>query len=475
MLQRKFVIVLIMLLFTFNMYGQSVSTKLDTGVQKLLKDEQFKHAQLSLYVVDGITAKVVFDYNGQLGLSPASCQKVITSVSAFEMLGKGYQYKTYVGYDQYPNDGVLKSNLIISGNGDPTLGSQRWTSTSEQTILAGILNILRKNKIRQIEKSVIADDIGFTTDPLPNGWVWEDMGNYYGAGAWGLNWRENQFDITFKTGKTVDDIAEIVSTKPAGILKEYVFTNFVTTGPKGSGDNGYLFSAPFHRNIIARGTVPISDKGFTISGSIPDPPAAFAKALNFHLKDNGIIISGQPSGNSGNLVNKKNTMAAIHQLDSILSPTLDSINYWFLKKSVNLFGEAMVKTIAFVRSNIGSTDTGLAIIKEFWSKRGIDKSAIKIIDGSGLSPANKVTTHSLVTVLQYAKAKVWFPSFYNALPVMNGMRIKDGYISGVRSYAGYIKTSSGKEYTFSFIVNNFDGNAGTVRKKMLDLLTLIDN
>ena len=388
---------------------------------------------------------------------------------------KNYQYKTYVGYDKQLIDGVLKSNLIITGTGDPSLGSGRWSSTSEQTVLASIISILKKNKIRQIQGSIISDDIGFTTEPIPAGWVWEDIGNYYGAGAWGLNWRENQFDITFKTGKAVDDITEIVSTKPAGILKEYVFTNFVTTGLKGSGDNGYLFSAPFHRNIIARGTVPISDKGFTISGSMPDPPASFAKALNVYLKDNGMIVSDQASGNSGSLVSKKSTFVATHHLDSILSPPLDSINYWFLKKSVNLFGEALVKTIAFVRSNIGSTDTGLAIIKEFWSKRGIDKSAIKIIDGSGLSPANRVTTHSLVMVLQYAKSKAWFPSFYNALPVMNGMRMKDGYINGVRSYAGYIKTSSGQEYTFSFIVNNFDGNAGMVRKKMWELLSLMDN
>ena len=86
--QRKFVIVLTLLLSAFNLYSQSVSTKLDTVIQKLLKDDQFKHAQLSLYVVDGKTGRVVFDYNSQLGLSPASCQKVITSVTAFEMLGK---------------------------------------------------------------------------------------------------------------------------------------------------------------------------------------------------------------------------------------------------------------------------------------------------------------------------------------------------------------------------------------------------
>ena len=166
-------------------------------------------------------------------------------------------------------------------------------------------------------------------------------------------------------------------------------------------------------------------------------------------------------------------MHAQNVLDSILSPSLDSINYWFLKKSINLYGEAFVKTIAYEKTGAGNTDTGIAIIKDFWSKKGIEKSTLKIIDGSGLSSANRVTTDALVTIMQYAKQQNWFSSFYNALPEMNGIKMKDGSISGVRSYTGYIKSKDGNEYTFSFIVNNFDGSPGTVREKMWKVLDIL--
>jgi D-alanyl-D-alanine carboxypeptidase/D-alanyl-D-alanine-endopeptidase (penicillin-binding protein 4) len=156
-----------------------------------------------------------------------------------------------------------------------------------------------------------------------------------------------------------------------------------------------------------------------------------------------------------------------------LSPSLDSINYWFLKKSINLYGEAFVKTIAYQKTGFGSTDSGIAIIKDFWNRNGIEKSALNIIDGSGLSPANRVTTNALVTVMQYARQQKWFPSFYYDLPEMNGIKMKDGYINGVRSYTGYVKSQSGVEYTFSFIVNNFDGNPGTVREKMWRVLDIL--
>ena len=94
-------------------------------------------------------------------------------------------------------------------------------------------------------------------------------------------------------------------------------------------------------------------------------------------------------------------------------------------------------------------------------------------DGSGLSPSNRVTTKALVTVLQFAKQQKWFPSFYNALPEMNGIKMKDGYIGGVRSYTGYIKSKNGTEYTFAFIANNFDGSPATVREKMWQVLNIL--
>ena len=62
-------------------FGQNVQARLSMAVKGLEKDEQFKHAIISLYVVDSKTGNVVFDRNSQVGLAPASCQKVVTSVS----------------------------------------------------------------------------------------------------------------------------------------------------------------------------------------------------------------------------------------------------------------------------------------------------------------------------------------------------------------------------------------------------------
>lgn len=93
-----------------------------------------------------------------------------------------------------------------------------------------------------------------------------------------------------------------------------------------------------------------------------------------------------------------------------------------------------------------------------------------IIDGSGLSPQNRITTEFLVKVLQYATDKPWFNSFYNALPLYNNMILKSGTIGGVKSFAGYHTSKAGVNYTVAFIVNNFEGTAINIVKKMYTVL-----
>jgi D-alanyl-D-alanine carboxypeptidase/D-alanyl-D-alanine-endopeptidase (penicillin-binding protein 4) len=72
--------------------------------------------------------------------------------------------------------------------------------------------------------------------------------------------------------------------------------------------------------------------------------------------------------------------------------------------------------------------------------------------------------------MEYARKQSWFSSFYNALPIISGIKMKSGSIGGVISYTGYIKSKNNEQYTFSFVINNYDGNDNEVRRKMWKLL-----
>ncbi|MBL7703003.1 MAG: D-alanyl-D-alanine carboxypeptidase/D-alanyl-D-alanine-endopeptidase [Ferruginibacter sp.] len=456
----KTVYLIIGLLVSSISFAQKPEEKLVNAFKAFENDSQFKHAIISLYVVDSKTGKVVFDKNSETGLAPASCLKVVTSAASFELLGKDYRYQTAFGYDGTIEGNTLNGNLIIKTSGDPALGSWRWKATVMDSVLQKIIALLKSKNIKAITGDLIVDDTKWSTQATPRGWTWDDMGNYYGAGARAFNWHENQYDLNIKPGKKVGDSVEIIGTEP---LMTVALVNELTTAKSGSGDNSVIYLPEDGTIGYVRGTV--GTEISKVSGSIPNVMDVFVDQLKKYLQLSDISFNGKIRREIIPPANK--TQLNFH------SPSFDSINYWFLQKSVNLFGEAFVKTIAYEKTGFGSTDTGINIIRDFWVKNGIEKSALHNIDGSGLSPGNRITTNALVSVMQYAKKQSWYPSFYNALPLQNGIKMKSGYIGGVRSYTGYIRSKAGTDYTFAFIINNYDGSPGAVREKMWKLLDVL--
>jgi D-alanyl-D-alanine carboxypeptidase/D-alanyl-D-alanine-endopeptidase (penicillin-binding protein 4) len=215
-----------------------------------------------------------------------------------------------------------------------------------------------------------------------------------------------------------------------------------------------------------RGTTPVNENHFTISGAMPHPAAQLALTLEAALKDEPVEKIAKDYSAQNNLQQAK-------VFYTYTSPVLDSIIFHFLRRSINLYGEALLKTMAYNYTKAGNTDSGVSVIHNFWKDKGIEPYAINIVDGSGLSPSNRVTTLSLVTVMEYAKKQKWFPSFYDALPTISGIKMKSGSINGVISYTGYIKGKDNNQYTFSFVVNNYDGSGNEVRKKMWKLLGIL--
>ncbi|RYY32872.1 MAG: hypothetical protein EOP46_17880 [Sphingobacteriaceae bacterium] len=197
---RKPLLLLSFLLIYGQTYAQTLQQQLQTAFGKLQQDSQCRYASVSLTVLDAKTGEQVFAANPNMGLASASTLKVITSVTAFNLLGKDFKYQTKLGYNGTIANGVLTGDIIIRGGGDPTLGSWRWTSTKTEVILNQLVAALQKAGIKKVTGSVIGDDTAYGTQAIPDGWIWQDVGNYYGGGINALSWHENQFDIKLTTG-----------------------------------------------------------------------------------------------------------------------------------------------------------------------------------------------------------------------------------------------------------------------------------
>lgn len=447
------------LLVVSGSHSQTVSQKIQKAFQQFEADSQLKHAISSLYVVDASTGQVVFDKNSQVGLAPASTQKIITSVTAFEILGKDFRYRTSIALDQTGGN----NNLHIYGNGDPTLGSWRWINTSEYEIKKRWVKALQATKLKKID-FVFFETNGWQNETIPDGWIWQDIGNYYGAGAEVFNWRENQFDIILKSGERVGDKVQVVKTVP--FVYNLQFESLLRSAAKGTGDNAYVYyPLSKHRGLI-RGTIPVGENSFTISAALPSASQQFFKTLIDTLK----TVSIKMPDETVLILPAKNHTPNVSTLHTEYSPPLDSIIYWFNKKSINLYGEALIKTFGIEKKGFASTDSGVSVVRDFWKNKGLDENELNIYDGSGLSPLNRVTTHAQVEILKYAKTKEWFSLFYNSLPEYNGMKMKSGTISDVKGFCGYHKSKDGKEYIFSFLVNNYSDRSSVLVGKMYKVL-----
>ena len=165
------------------------------------------------------------------------------------------------------------------------------------------------------------------------------------------------------------------------------------------------------------------------------------------------------------------------------SPSLEKIIYYTNLHSNNQYAEGIFRTIALKKAGFGSNAQAIQVVTNHLKSKDFDTNGLFISDGSGLSRSNAVTAGHLTKVLymMWSDSTTKLP-FMNSLPVAgvsgslrslgkgtaleNNLRAKSGYITRVRSYAGYLKTKSGKDICMSVIITNFNGTPTDTKKKM---------
>lgn len=481
--------VLIFGLFLLSNSTSFAQTAIEQAIERLAKTPSLKNGSLSVSVIDVETGRLVASNQPHQSLIPASSLKVVTTSIALQLLGADYRFKTYLEYDgTIDSEGVLHGNIYIRGGGDPTLGSHHFAAAKKvDEILTLFKEAIVAKGIRKIAGKIIGDASFFDTAVSGRSWLWEDLGNYYGAGAWGLNWYENLFFLDFRQNKTLGGQPSIESIRPE--IPNLVLINEVKLAAKGSGDNAYIFGSPYSYTRFVRGTIPVGSKQFTVKGSIPDPPFFAAYSLMKTLSEVGIETT-EVASSLLQLKKEGHQSQPRTNLMTFESPDLKTIVEETNLKSVNLYCESLLRTIGKERGGVGSAEKGLSIIIEQLRKRKMNTDGFFMEDGSGLSVRNAVSSFHLATVMRLiAKDKKWYDAFYTSLPLAGRsgslkylfkgsvaekrIRAKSGGMSRVRSYTGFAQTKSGKQLAFSIIANDFSGLSGAIRDKMEVLMTAL--
>lgn len=447
--------------------AQSLQQKLQSAFNRLQLDSQCRYASVSLTVLDVKTGEQVFAVNPEMGLATASTMKTITTITAFNVLGKDFKYQTQFGYSgTIAGDGTFNGDIIIKGFGDPTLGSWRYESSKENHILTLMVDALRKAGIKKINGRIIGDDSVFGSQSIPDGWIWQDVGNYYGAGTSGLCWRENQYEIKLHTGEPGSPVT-IVREVPA--MPYLNFKSEALNAPAHTGDDTYAYLPVEANEVYVRGTYAADQTKKSIAVALPDPAFDAAFRLSDTLKRLGFTVTGTTESTATITAKGQMSPAIAQNLINIPSPELSKIIYWTNQKSINLYAEQLLKTIAWKADKLPSTANGVSVLQAFWKDRSIDPNSLNVFDGSGLSPADRVTTHTMAKILQSATSEAWFPDFYDSLPIYNDMHMKSGSINNVLNYAGY-QTHDGRKLCFAIMVNNYNGSTKEIKAKIFRVL-----
>ncbi|MEG1580096.1 MAG: D-alanyl-D-alanine carboxypeptidase/D-alanyl-D-alanine-endopeptidase [Bacteroidaceae bacterium] len=136
------------------------------GLNELLKNPIFQRTQLGLLVYDLTADSVIYAHGERQQLRPASCEKLLTAITALWQLGGSFRFETKLCYTgTLLEDSVLQGDLYLVGGFDPRFGSDDMKAFSESLVRMGIT---------RIDGHIYADLSMKDTLRLGKGWCWDD-------------------------------------------------------------------------------------------------------------------------------------------------------------------------------------------------------------------------------------------------------------------------------------------------------------
>ncbi|WP_093116628.1 D-alanyl-D-alanine carboxypeptidase/D-alanyl-D-alanine endopeptidase [Thermoleophilum album] len=224
------------------------------------------------------------------------------------------------------------------------------------------------------------------------------------------------------------------------------------TGGPASAWRTSIWVGPLSALVVDRGLAP-SGRNF-----VADPALATAQRFRRALSQLGVAVKGRETLGTA--------PADGRELAELASPPLSLIVRVTNRDSDNFFAEMLLKQLATRAATPGSTELGLRIERAVLQRLGVQP---KLVDGSGLSRANRASPSEIVRLLRNALRRPWGPQWLRSLPLAGRegtlrrrfrsgpargrCRAKTGTLTGVTALSGYCRARSGERYWFSLLAN----------------------
>lgn len=449
------------------------------SINILLSHPLTEQANISVLVEDSKTSETIYSHRAENVVPPASVMKLLTSGAALELLGPDFQFPTTLETAGKIENGVLKGNLYIKGSGDPSLGlllkkgrGNRSIPNTSTAFLNEWVKALAQAGIKEIEGRVVADMTLLDGDATNPAWLWEDAGNYYAPGIFGINYLNNSLNIVLKSGE-VGSNAEVIRTEPN--YPNLQFINRIRC-TEITHDGAYVHGLPYGQERYLTGSIPSNKGVFGVRSDMPNPGLLLAQHLTNALRSQGIRVSEDADYIADyNPLLPQRTVLYTH-LSAPLRDLIAECNI----HSNNLFAEAMFRYLGTRYGLPGTIHNAAEVVKSFWKQKGVDIQGAIVKDGCGLAPQDAISAATFVQLLRYMDSSAYREDWWASLPVSgeNGtlrglcanttlqgkIHAKSGTIAGTKNFAGYIERPNGERWTFAVMVNSAPTKAKNIQR-----------
>ena len=436
-------------------------------VEAALSRARLPREALSVLVVDaqgGPRQAARLAHRAQVPMNPASVMKLVTTYAALDQLGPAYAWNTPVYVQGTVQDGSLRGNVYIQGQGDPKLVMERlWL----------LLRRLQGQGIQVIVGDIVLDRTAFDVPEQDPGSFDNEPLRPYNASPDALLVNYKSQVMTFVPDAAAG-LARIQYDPPmAGVQRQ---TSVVLAAPGADcGDWRGALKAELAdpARIAFQGVFPAScgERVWPIAPS--DPRGFAARAVEGMWRELGGKLTGS--------VRDGKVPAGLKPAFVASSPALAEVVRDVNKYSNNVMAQQVFLTLALGTKGTPATfDGAREALRRWWQLRFGDTDQPVADNGAGLSRDARITAQGLARMLQSAWASPVMPELVSSLPIAGvdgtlrrsqargAAHLKTGSLRDVMAIAGYVHGASGRRYVLVAMVNH--ANAGAARP-VLDALT----
>ncbi|SEM73006.1 D-alanyl-D-alanine carboxypeptidase/D-alanyl-D-alanine-endopeptidase [Nonomuraea pusilla] len=424
---------------------------LGQDINKILSDSRLTVARAGVVVKSASTGEELYSTDAGKLMTPASNTKLFTSAAAVETLGLDHRFTTGVLASGRRAGSALAGDLVLRGTGDPTMLAEDYDALAAEVAAAGV---------KVVTGRLVADDTWFDGQRLGNDWSWDDETAYYAAPISALTASP---DRDYDAGSVIVSVSAADGQVKVTTTPETDYLKIVNKATVGSETDVLIERQHGSRTVVITGTVADPYQEWV---AVDDPAAYAASLFRAALTKHGVKVLGRTVAGAAP---EGAAVLAEHR-----SMTLGELLVPFMKLSNNIHAEILTKAMGRKVAGQGTWSAGLKVATDFAKANGVQ--VINMRDGSGLSRRDGFSPGSIAQLLTAVRAKPWFKTWYDSLPVAgnadrfvggtlrsrmrntpaaNNVHAKTGSLTGVTSLSGYVTSADGEPLVFSIMLNQY--------------------